>query len=125
MEDIKKIQYHTEKLQLKIQAEIVLKLAVKRLSKDQKDVLYKTVRYSYLQHEELLETSKNPYFLGAKDYIMQGLSIKLSPYEKKELSDGKGQYSINLKPRPSYATAKPIEVIVKEEVVKIIEVNPE
>ena len=99
------------------------KLAVKRLSKDQKDVLYKTVRYSHLQHEELLETSKNPNFAGAKDYIMQGLSIKLSPYEKKEIPDDKEGYSINLRPRPSYANPVEIKEEVNEEVK--VEVNPE
>lgn len=54
-----------------------------------------------MPHEELLAAHKNPAFgVEAQDMIMQGLSHKLSPYEKSV--DDKA-YNIELKPRHSYA----------------------
>lgn len=71
---------------------------VKRLTKEQKDKLFKAIRYSYLKHEELIETSMNPDFTPAKDQILQGLSYRLNPYEKTSFKE----FSIDMKPRKNY-----------------------
>jgi hypothetical protein len=80
-------------------------MKIRRLSKAQKQALFKTIRYSHLLHEELIETSKNPLFSNdplVKDLIMQGLSHRLNPYEK----TAEDKYQIELNPRPTY-TKKP------------------
>jgi hypothetical protein len=71
------------------------------LTKAQKDDLFKTIRYSHLHHDELLKLSKNPIFESAKDYVMQGLSHRLNPFE--EVPENDEKYTIELKPRISYA----------------------
>ena len=45
--------------------------------------------------------SKNPVFASALDYVMQGLSHRLNPFEQIPENDDK--YTIELKPRLSYA----------------------
>lgn len=52
-----------------------------RLSKQEKKELFKTIRYSYCKHEDLLDLVQNPVFNLAKDYIVEGLSVRLNPYE--------------------------------------------
>ena len=91
------------------------RVKVRRLTKGQKVALYKTIRYSHLPHEVLLAAHKNPAFgTEAQDMIMQGLSHKLSPYEK---SVEDKEYNIELKPRLSYAKKEepPKEEAPKEE----------
>jgi hypothetical protein len=62
--------------------------------------LFKAIRYAYLHHDQLVEISLNPDFAGAKDYILEGLSYRLNPYEQaKKPAD---QYKINVKPRKNY-----------------------
>ena len=75
------------------------KLIVKKLKKDQKEHLFKAIHYSFLKHEELIETSLNPNFDQAKDYIMQGLSYRLNPYEANQKYR---EFTINLQPRKNY-----------------------
>lgn len=91
-------------------------MKARRLTKAQKVALFKAIRYSHLAHEELLAAHKNPLFGGAEaqDMIMQGLSHKLSPYEK---SVEDKEYNIELKPRLSYAKKEepPKEEPPKEE----------
>jgi len=87
-----------EKQELKIK-EIQDKLTVRKLKRDQKEILFKAIHYSFLRHEELIETSLNPNFTEAKDYIMQGLSYRLNPYEENQKYR---EFTINLKPRKNY-----------------------
>lgn len=83
---------------------------MKKLSKVEKEKLYKAIRYSYLKHEELLDLSLNPDFAGAKDYILEGLSYRLNSYE--QLNDGtKKQIEINLKPRKNYGVEMEKKII--------------
>jgi hypothetical protein len=74
------------------------RLKEKRLSKEERRQLYLAIRYSYLRHEELIGTSMNPYFEEAKDFLMEGLSYRLNPYENSAVKE----YKINLKPRRNY-----------------------
>ncbi len=46
-----------------------------------------------------METSLNPNFHPAKDYIMQGLSYRLNPYEANQKHR---EFTINLEPRKNY-----------------------
>lgn len=61
--------------------------------------MFKSIRYGYLLHEELIDLSLNPDFALAKDYIFEGLSCRLNPFDpaKKEQ-----QHKINIKPRKNY-----------------------
>jgi hypothetical protein len=58
------------------------------------------VRYPHLHHDELLSLNKNPIFASAKDYVMQGLSHRLNPFEK--VGENDDRYTIELKPRLYY-----------------------
>ena len=56
------------------------------------------IRYSYLKHDDLFSMSMNPIFELAKNFIVEGLSVRLDSYEnaiKKELN-------INIEPRVNY-----------------------
>jgi hypothetical protein len=72
----------------------------------------------------LLSLSKNPLFAGAKDYVMQGLSHRLNPFEKISEADLKEKYQIDLKPRTSYAD-KVLKPRVEEEKPKVEKPTPE
>lgn len=106
LDDLGKIQFRVDKVQGAVEKEIAGKLTVRRLTKAQKAALFKTIRYSHLSHEDLLETGKHPLFAddATKDLIMQGLSYRLAPYEK---SAKEKEYTINLKARPSYRDPTP------------------
>ena len=45
--------------------------------------MFKTVRYSFISHENLLKlsASENAYVQEAKPFIMEGLSYKLNEHE--------------------------------------------
>lgn len=60
--------------------------------------MFKTIRYSYLKHEELLELTLNPVFDLAKNFIVEGLSVRLDTYE----NAGKKELHINIDPRVNY-----------------------
>lgn len=115
MDDLGKIQYASdfaqEEILKRIQDSV---LQVKRLTKAQKDALFKTIRYPHLHHDELLKLSKNPIFESAKDYVMQGLSHRLNPFEK--VGENDERYTIELKPRLSYAdkVLKPSQSIISQ-----------
>lgn len=82
LNDLQKIQFTSDKRLQEIHKEIEEKLEEKRLSKEEKEKLLLSIRYSYLKHEELVEAGFNPLFDSAKNLIMQGLSFRLDPYEK-------------------------------------------
>ena len=51
------------------------------MTKDEKIDLFKTVRYSYLSHENLISLTANKKFELAKDFVLEGLSLKLNAFE--------------------------------------------
>lgn len=60
LDELGKIKHDwSKKLQL-VQKECEGKLKMKRLSKDEKTELFKSIRYGYLHHEELLKMNSNP-----------------------------------------------------------------
>lgn len=66
-----------------------------RLSRDKKRELFKTIRYSFLSHEDLINLTVNKTFESAKDYILEGLSVKLNSFENAI----KSELKINCEPR--------------------------
>ena len=74
------------------------RLKLKRLSKAQKIELFKTIRFSFMKHEELLALTMNPTFELAKQYIIEGLSVRLNPFE----NGIKDSIAINIEPRANY-----------------------
>jgi hypothetical protein len=57
------------------------RVQLKRLSQNEKIELFKTVRYSFLSHENLISLTSNKTFELAKDFILEGLSLKLNAFE--------------------------------------------
>jgi hypothetical protein len=74
------------------------RLKLKRLSKAQKIELFKTIRFSFMKHEDLLALTMNPTFELAKQYIIEGLSVRLNPFE----NGIKDSIAINIEPRANY-----------------------
>lgn len=72
------------------------RLKLKRLTKDQKIELFKSIRYSFLHHEQLLQMTGNPIFELAKNYIVEGLTYKLDSQDKNSLGQA---LKINIQPR--------------------------
>ena len=61
-------------------------------------MLFKTIRFSYLKHEDLFSLSMNPMFELAKNFIVEGLSVRLDTYENAQKKD----LNINIEPRVNY-----------------------
>lgn len=98
LDDLGKIQHKWRKKVQDIHNKALERLTVKRLTKAQKTDLFKTIRFSYLKHEDLLSLTLNPRFDLAKNFIVEGLSVRLEPYENAL----RKQLSINIEPRVFY-----------------------
>jgi hypothetical protein len=73
-------------------------LVLKRLPKGQRVELFKTIRWGFLKHKELLLMRQNEIFENAKNLIVEGLSVRLDPHENAQKDD----LQINMHPRTSY-----------------------
>jgi len=85
-----------------VHKECTERLKLCRLSKAQKIELFSTIRYSFMKHEDLIALTMNKAFDLAKDYVLEGLSVRLNSFEngiKKELK-------INTEPRVNYEDPK-------------------
>jgi hypothetical protein len=71
---------------------------LRQITKLEKEELYHSIRYSFLKHEELIALAKNPNFLDAKDKVVEGLSLRLDPFEKTKQRN----FSIRTNPRVNY-----------------------
>jgi type I site-specific restriction endonuclease len=78
LDDLGKINADWAKKVKSVHKESAERLQLKRLSKAEKKELFKTVRYSFLEHEELLKLTANPVFELAKEFVIEGLSVKLA-----------------------------------------------
>ena len=74
------------------------RLTLKRLTKEEKTELFKCIRFSYLKHDDLFAMSMNPMFELAKNFIVEGLSVRLDTYE----NASKKELNINIEPRVNY-----------------------
>jgi hypothetical protein len=77
---------------------LLKKSEIKRLNKAERVELFKTVRYSYIPHEDLIKLTKEKQFSDAKALILEGLSFKLNSWENAIRED----LSINVEPRVTY-----------------------
>lgn len=73
------------------------KLKIKPLTDEDKLRIFKSIRWTFMTHEELLKLSMDPDFTLAKSMIMQALSCKLDPNFTKTMSHH--DLLINPKPR--------------------------
>ena len=87
----------------KSHAAAAAQLKLKRLSKDEKKQLFKTIRYSFIKHEDLLQLTTNKTFELAKEFIIEGLSVRLNPYE----NGIKETVQISVEPRANYKPPAP------------------
>lgn len=74
-----------------------------KLTDEEKLEILKCIRYSFLTQEELLKLSTDAGFTQAKEFIMQGLAVKLGgahQFNSEELK-------INAKPRKAQGVADP------------------
>jgi hypothetical protein len=78
------------------------RLKLQRLTKAQKTALFKTIRFSFMKHEDLLALTMNPKFELAKQCVIEGLSVRLNPYE----NGIKESLTINIEPRANFDPAK-------------------
>jgi hypothetical protein len=53
----------------------------KRLSKEEKKAILSTIRYCFLTQDDLYNLPKDALFKAAKDFILEGLAIRLSNHE--------------------------------------------
>ena len=75
------------------------RLAIVKLSDDQKRELIKLIRLPFVSHDQLINASKSPIFSPFKDIFMEALSAKLADYEG---INGKYHPVQEVKPRLSY-----------------------
>eukprot|EP00831_Metopus_contortus_P057240 TRINITY_DN4970_c0_g1_i5.p1 TRINITY_DN4970_c0_g1~~TRINITY_DN4970_c0_g1_i5.p1 ORF type:complete len:500 (-),score=106.36 TRINITY_DN4970_c0_g1_i5:189-1688(-) len=87
--DEKKEADSKEKSQIQVACEdpniyqkVEKRLRIRKLTDEEKLELFKTIRFSQLQHKELLACFTDPIFDLAKNFIMQGLSMRLNQYEQ-------------------------------------------
>lgn len=81
LDELGKIQANWNKKIDDIHKHALDRLVVKRLTKAQKIELFKTIRYSFLHHEQLLTMTMNSVFELAKNFIVEGLTFKLDSKE--------------------------------------------
>lgn len=77
LDELGKIQHNWNKYVEEIHTKASDRLALKRLTKEEKKELFRSIRFSYLHHEELLKLATDPEFELAKDFIVEGLTYKL------------------------------------------------
>ena len=74
-----KINWDMRKVVKKRHADAAERLRIKKLSKKEEKDLFKSIRYNFLSHAELLQLSEKPLWQRvAKDYIVDGLSYRLN-----------------------------------------------
>lgn len=104
LDELGKIQHNWNKKVEEIHTKASDRLALKRLSKEEKKELFRAIRFSYLHHEELLKLAADPEFELAKDFIVEGLTYKLDQKDKNVLGE---KLKINVHPRVYYGGIDP------------------
>lgn len=79
--------------------DIKASLVLRAVTETEKIEVFKAIRWSFMTHEQLVETSMDKDFEMARPMILEGLSSRLVNFEK---SAKLGQ-SINLAPRIKFA----------------------
>ena len=73
---------------------------IKPLTDAEKEEIFKTIRFSFMTHQQLLSLLSEPVFEAAKEFIREGISFRLISYESEVNEDL--NFKINTKPRTSY-----------------------
>jgi len=77
------------------------RMRVRGLRPEEKRELYKTIRFAFLTHQELLQCSRDPLFNEAKDFLVEGLTYQIEPEEVLD----KDNTLISLRERANYVEA--------------------
>lgn len=93
-----KIQWLKNEEVDKLRKEANERMRVRGMRPEDKRELFKTVRFAFLTHQELLHCSRDPLFHEAKEYLVEGLTYKIEPEEVL----GKDETVISLIPRVHY-----------------------
>ena len=99
LEANKKTQFILDITQRDVNRDIKASLVLRPVTETEKIEVFKAIRWSFMTHEQLVETSMDKDFEMARPLILEGLSSRLVNFEK---SAKLGQ-SINLNPRIKFA----------------------
>lgn len=81
LDDQGKIQWKYNEEVDKMRREASERMRVRGMRPEEKRELFKTIRFAFLTHQELLKCSRDPIFDEAKDYFIEGLTYKIEPEE--------------------------------------------
>lgn len=98
LDDAGKIQWRKNEEVNNLRKEANERMRVRGMRPEDKRELFKTVRFAFLTHQELLHCSRDPLFHEAKEYLVEGLTYKIEPEEVL----GKAETVISLIPRVHY-----------------------
>ena len=98
LDDTGKIQWRKNEEVNLLRKEADERMRIKGLRPSEKREIFKTIRYAFISHAELLKCSRDPLFHEAKEYLVEGLTYKIDPGEV----FGKDETIISLKPRLHY-----------------------
>lgn len=103
LDDKGKVQWRYNEEVEKLRREADERMRVRGLRSEHKRELFKTIRYAFLTHQELLKCSRDPLFNEAKEYVVEGLTFKIEPEEVLDKEDT----LISLKERDHYVSFEP------------------
>ena len=98
LKDFEKYNWDWRKKVEAVSKDCIARAKITRLTKEQKTELFRTIRYSYMSHEELIMLTQNTVFELAKDFILEGLSFRLNSFENAIKKDTR----INTEPRSNF-----------------------
>jgi hypothetical protein len=93
-----KCQFIMDTVQRDLNKEIKARLVLRLVTETEKIAVFRAIRWSFISHEQLIETSMDKDFEVARPMILEGLSSRLVNFEK----SAKLGTSINLMPRTKY-----------------------
>jgi len=77
-----KIQFVLDCAQRDVNAEVKRRLVLAKVSETERMSLFKTIRWSFISHDELLQFAMDQALDLAKPLILEGLSSRLVNFEK-------------------------------------------
>jgi hypothetical protein len=93
-----KCQFIMDTVQRDLNKVIKARLVLRLVTETEKIEVFKAIRWSFMSHEQLIETSMDKDFEVARPMILEGLSSRLVNFEK----SAKLGSNINLIPRTKY-----------------------
>lgn len=74
-------------------------MVIKPLTSQQKQLIFGSLRYSFMTHQQLISLLSERGFEDAKEFVREGISCRLASYETSQEAQN---FKINVKPRNSY-----------------------